>query len=100
MRPESDVPPTTLDGVSVKSEMPSAARTTAAVLTIAPLLPVTVTDVLAATFFDDAPKLRNRVPGGTVTDAGTASRLLLLARRTTMPFAGAGALRLTVPSTS
>jgi len=100
--PVDPVPPTTLVGLTVTEERLGAAATGSTVNTAEreapPKLPEIVTAVEAATDAVVAVKIALVAPAGTVTLAGTPTRVaLLLPRLTVAPAAGAAALSVAVP---
>ena len=96
--PVEEVPPVTLDGLTV-SEV-SAGRSTVKVAVLVVLLSTAeiVTEVLADTGVVAIVNVAVVAPAATVTLAGTvAADVLLLVKVTTAPLAGAAPVRVTVP---
>ena len=95
--PVEGVPPTTDVGLSVRPVTAGGLTVNVAVLLVAPVVPVIVTEVAAATPTVVAVNVAVLDPAATDTDAGTVVEASLEASVTVIPPVGAFALSVTVP---
>jgi hypothetical protein len=95
--PVETPPPETVVGARTRVERPGGVMVTVAVRVAAPRVAVTLTAVLVATAEVVAVNVAVVAPAATVTLSGTAAAMPLLERRTRLPGAGAGPVKVTVP---
>jgi hypothetical protein len=91
------LPPTVVDGVTVRVEIPSGPTVTEADFETLPYDAVIVADVDAETLPPLIMKVADNAPAGTVTVEGTTALTLLLLRATTVPPDLLGPDNFTVP---